>query len=371
VFARGSNNSNKEIQMSQSLRGSRARSRRLPRIAPTTRAIRSALALSATLVALSGSGVALAGTCTADPATNTVTCNGVFTDDVINSVDPGDVVVDLTLIVGSDGATTVDPTAGVNGITATWGNASVVSYADIGTVDADGVHLASNDATIANFGAIDVYTSAYGASAIDASTSEDLTVVNGGSLSVTSASDGVRAVTTYSGGGDIEIDNLEGASISADAGFGSDAIYADAHGNATVHNSGSIEAVSLDGRTNGVHLIARSGDVTLDNAGSIVAASVAGYAFGAVIHSYGGDALAYNSGSIVVDGGVDAAGLGRGRSLRAGGRRKFGRHRRGRLEIRHRHQREWPDGSVGNQHRFRLGFRRQLQGPRHQCPELG
>jgi hypothetical protein len=51
------------------------------KVSPTTRAIRSALAASATLLALAGSGTALAGTCSVT-GLNEVTCTGIFTDDV-------------------------------------------------------------------------------------------------------------------------------------------------------------------------------------------------------------------------------------------------------------------------------------------------
>ena len=53
----------------------KARSTRTIKVSPTTRAIRSALAVSATVLALSGSGVALAGTC-AVSALQTVSCDG-------------------------------------------------------------------------------------------------------------------------------------------------------------------------------------------------------------------------------------------------------------------------------------------------------
>src|SRR5688572_16733255 len=108
--------------MNRSKNGSATKNRsyRNMKLAPTTRAIRSALALSATMLALSGSGAAMAGTCIVT-GLQEVTCNGVFTDDVTNTVPVINVVPDLTLIVGDDGATTVDPAAGTNGITSTWG----------------------------------------------------------------------------------------------------------------------------------------------------------------------------------------------------------------------------------------------------------
>jgi hypothetical protein len=125
------------------------------KLTPTTRAVRSALAISATMLALSGSGAAFAGTC-AVTGLNEVTCNGVFTDDVTNTVPIIDLVPDLTLVVGTDGTTTVDPGAGSNGITSTWGgDATVVNYADIHVTDAFGIYMTSDDtADVDNRGSI-------------------------------------------------------------------------------------------------------------------------------------------------------------------------------------------------------------------------
>jgi outer membrane autotransporter protein len=255
--------------MTHSARGSRSRSPgRVLRVAPTTRAIRAALAASATLLALSGSSVALAGTCTT--GTPQIVCNGVFTDDVINSVNPSDVVQDLTLVVGTDGSTTVDPGLGTNGITSTWGgDAVVINYADIHTNQADGVYMSSaGTATVANYGSISVDTSKYGNNAIDASGAYGVTVVNGGSLLVTGAGVGVRTVVAYSYG-DVEVDNLEG---------------------------GYIGAVSDTRYAVGVTAVSYGGDVTIDNAGIIEAAGFAEAS--GVIANAGGDATVVNSGRI-------------------------------------------------------------------------
>jgi len=75
-------------------------------------------------------------------------------DDVTNTVPVINIVPDLTLVVGDDGSTTVDPAAGVSGITSTWGgDATVITYADISTDGADGVYMYSDDtATFYNGG---------------------------------------------------------------------------------------------------------------------------------------------------------------------------------------------------------------------------
>ena len=119
-------------------RHNQARINKTIKVAPTTRAIRAALAVSATMLALSGSGVALAGTC-AITSLNTVSCNGVFTETV-----PGTIFVptiDMTLVLGDSAPTSVTPAVGDIGIDAGWGgNVGVISQADITTDLADGVH---------------------------------------------------------------------------------------------------------------------------------------------------------------------------------------------------------------------------------------
>src|SRR4249919_649726 len=86
--------STKGSQMNGNKSGAGKRNIRTIKVAPTTRAIRAALALSATMLAMSGSGVAFAaGTCTSPvTAGDPVVCNGTFADDVYNYVSAGDIV---------------------------------------------------------------------------------------------------------------------------------------------------------------------------------------------------------------------------------------------------------------------------------------
>src|SRR5688500_13649066 len=82
----------------------KSRRTRIIRVAPITHAVRLALAASATVFALAGSGAALAQTCT-DEANNTVYCDGAFADPVAyESVD------DLTLVLGANSPTSVNVT---------------------------------------------------------------------------------------------------------------------------------------------------------------------------------------------------------------------------------------------------------------------
>ena len=136
--------------------GAARRNRRIrPKATATAQAIRRALALSAALLALGGSGLAMAQSCNST-ATLVVTCNGAFTDSVETYVNPGDLVADLTLVIGTDGTSTVNPPANVTGLTSTWGgDAVVITYADMNTSGADGVYMYSDDtATLTNDGAI-------------------------------------------------------------------------------------------------------------------------------------------------------------------------------------------------------------------------
>src|SRR5688500_6333548 len=97
---------------SKSGRRNTGRVTRTFKISPTTRAIRAALA---TMLALSGSGVAFAGDCVSNAA-DTMSCNGAFTETV-----PGTIfvpTVDLTLILGDEAPTSVIPLAGSIGIDA-------------------------------------------------------------------------------------------------------------------------------------------------------------------------------------------------------------------------------------------------------------
>src|SRR4029077_20886664 len=145
-------------------------------------------ALSATMLAMSGSGVAFAaGTCTSPvTAGDPVVCNGTFADDVSNYVDPGDFVPDMTLVVGSDGITTVDPADGVNGINAYWDDATVITSAEINVINADGVHV--NNHTVGgsvdafNYGSITSTGTTQGARGVDVHAYGTAVANNGGDV---------------------------------------------------------------------------------------------------------------------------------------------------------------------------------------------
>ncbi|MBB6189766.1 pertactin-like passenger domain-containing protein, partial [Rhodanobacter sp. MP7CTX1] len=284
-------------------------------VAPVTRAIRSALAISATLLALGGSGAAIAqGTCTFTTPT-TVSCDGAFTTTV-----PGTFftpIDDLTLVLGDTAPTSVTPAAGLMGIDANWsGNVRVFSYADITTVGASGIFAyGSTSATVFNEGSITTNVTAPGAKAMDVSAYGGVTVINGGPVNAysTGAYDVTTVSATAAHGGDLNVINYATGTITATAQDGNAiAVNASAYGGgvARVGNDGAISASSVNGIAIGVLAQSDSYLAFVDNLGSITATSTNGQSVGVlasgtyalVENSYGGA-----GGSIAVTSGQDAA----------------------------------------------------------------
>jgi outer membrane autotransporter protein len=313
------------MNASQSARSNKFRVSRTFRLAPTTRAIRAALAVSATMLALSGSGVAFAGTCVSD-APDTMSCNGVFTETV-----PGTIfvpTVDLTLILGDSAPTSVVPATGDIGVEADWGGiVGITSFADISTVGADGIHqYGSTSATLSNYGSIGTNVTADDANAVDISAYGDVTVVNDGEiLAYGSGLYDVTAVTAYALTGNISITNQDTGTIIATASDGN-AIAVDAYvfaGRAVVNNDGDIAASSATGDATGVHAQAsgafdaygnfQSGAATVLNNGSIAATADNGQAVGVYAGSLGFVSIS-NNGDVSAIGdlaiGIQASGSG-------------------------------------------------------------
>jgi len=273
------------------------------KLSPTTRAIRAALAISATVLALSGTGLAFAGTC-ASTAADTMSCNGDFTETV-----PGIIfapTVDLTLILGDSTPTSVIPLAGDVGIDASWGGmVGITSYADIITDGADGIHqYGSTSATLNNYGSISTSVTAADANAVDISAYGDLTVVNGGDITATgSGAYDVTAVTAYSQHGSVRITNQATGTITATASD-DDAVGVEAYvfgGYIRVYNDGEIAVSSVNGDATGIHAQAsgetdadgnfRVGNMRIFSNGSIEATSDNGQAVGIYANALFGSAL--------------------------------------------------------------------------------
>jgi len=288
-------------------------------VAPVTRAIRTALAISATLLALGGSGAAFAQTCVATSST-VETCEGIFTGTV-----PGTFftpVADLTLVLGDSAnsvPTSVTPAAGLMGIDAEWGgNVGVTSYADITTTGATGIFAyGSTSATVNNSGSITTDVTAPGAKAMDISAYGDVTVVNSGAVKAYSTgSNDVTAVNASSLFGNADVYNKFGGTITASAQDGNAiAVDESAYSAPQFRNEGAIIASSVNGIAIGVLEQSSTSESIWENFGSVTVTSTNGQAVGALVS--GASAYAENlgytayfgplSGHITVTSGADAA----------------------------------------------------------------
>lgn len=272
------------------------------KVAPVTRAVRAALAVSAAAFALAGSGAAFAGDCTT-PVDNVIRCNGDFIDTLNFAVE------DLTLVVGDESPSTVVPGPGDVGILADWtGSIGVTNHADITTYAADGIHATgAGDIAIDNSGSV----SAYGTGdiiAVYAHSSEgDVSVVNSGSLyaySYDSLGDGI-----FASGASVDVTNSAGGDILVGGDDWAAGIEAQGDDLTTVRNDGAIAAYSLGGGyAFGIYATGGEGGVTIGNTGTINAQGF--YANGIYVQS-SGDVAIDNSGT-VAGGGLYTSVLGTG-----------------------------------------------------------
>ncbi|HEY8683604.1 MAG TPA: hypothetical protein VIM06_10575, partial [Rhodanobacter sp.] len=279
-------------------------------VAPVTRAIRAALAISFTLLALGGSGAAVAQSCVfTTPATET--CEGAFTSTL---PDPAffTPVADLTLVLGDSAhsvPTSVNPAAGLMGIDASWGgNVGVTSYADITTVGATGLFAyGSTSATVNNQGSITTNVTAAGAKAMDVNAYGDVSVINNGPVNAYSTGVyDVTAVNAYSVYGKVTVDNQAAGTITASAQDGNAiALYASAYGDSVVSNEGAITAYSASGVAAGVIAYAFQGDASVTNSGNISATSGNYQAVGLIASASHGYATVSNAGTVSATGGQD------------------------------------------------------------------
>ncbi|MET0892840.1 MAG: hypothetical protein ABWY01_04660, partial [Pseudoxanthomonas sp.] len=285
--------------------GQAGRRKRLA-VTPIAGAVRSVLALSGTLLALMGSGAALAGTCDLS-APNTLSCNGDF----FNTAPDGPFVpvVDMTLILGDEVPTTVTPLAGQAGVEATWGgNVGVTSFADITTDGASGMLVfGTTSATVDNQGIITTHVSAAGAMALDVYANGDISIGNSGEILAegTGIYD-VTAINAYSSNGDVLIGNLATGTVGATAQDGNAVgLMSFAMGAGTVSNEGAITATSVHGVAIGVLNQTYGGDASVTNSGSITADAAYYQGIGVLASSGNGSARVGNTGSVTVSGGED------------------------------------------------------------------
>jgi hypothetical protein len=288
-----------------------SRKPRAPRLAATAVAIRNGLAVSAAVLALSGSGVAFAaGTC-APSATATVSCNGDFGDTVNNSINPGDIVTDLTLVLGDVAPTTVTPSFGAIGVVGNWdGAVGITTYADIRTYAAEGVLAYGDTVTLNNHGHILTYAASYGDEAVEIRASGNAEVDNIGSIYNLGYWAPVTAVNEVSYFGTAHLDNEAGASITAvDYVYNATGAVVSAFSDeAHLENAGTISASSTFGYVHGAEVHAGYG-ASLANSGVISADSTYSQAFGAYLTAVNGNIGVDNSGAISASGRTHTVGL--------------------------------------------------------------
>ncbi|MEO7065757.1 MAG: hypothetical protein ABI114_02510 [Rhodanobacter sp.] len=224
---------------------------RIIKSSPLAHAMRMAFAAS---LALTGSGMAFAGTCTVSAASS-VECVGAFTDSITY---PN--VSDLTLVIGPGGVpTSVIPAVGAFGIDVTSpGNIGVIDFADITTVGASGIHVFGADsAAISNSGTVHTSVSTGGASALDISADGDVAVINDGAVDASSSGvydvTAIRAESTGTGH-TVSVDNQATGTVTATAadGFAIGIDGSAINGDVIINNDGAISATSTYSVADGI-----------------------------------------------------------------------------------------------------------------------
>ncbi|PRH82587.1 hypothetical protein [Arenimonas caeni] len=267
-------------------KGYRARN---PQVAPVTKAVRSALAVSAlALAAVSGTAFAC------DPpvvvgSTTSIECNDpAYATSII-----GNAVDDLTVVINNlGGGVAITPGLGEVGIgLSAGGNASLGIYGGttITTNGAAGVSVfAYGQADVTNAGSI----YATDANGIEVIGFDGASVVNDGSVNVTGSGylQGISVVSPY---GLAEVVNNGSVDVYSD--FIAIGVYAGGAGGASITNNDTVSAYGLDGGAGLVAYGYQSG-VTIDNQGAVYAGSKYGIALGIV--GLGDDANINNDGYV-------------------------------------------------------------------------
>ena len=277
-------------------------------VAPVTRAVRAALAVSLTLLALGSSSAAFAaGTCVfAAPATTS--CDGAF---IGTTQHPNFTPIDdPTLVRDHAVPNSVTPANGLIGIDANGGGSVGTTHADITTVGDDEIFAPSpGSASVGAAHGTITYASVTDAKLLGTEAFDDVNYVNNGPINAygTGAYD-VTAVNSYSATGGDTVDNQAAGTINAVAQDGNAvAINASGYTNATVTNEGAITASSVNGVAVGVIAQAYNGNASATNSGSITATSTGYQAVGILASSNAGYASVINSGSVTASGGQDQA----------------------------------------------------------------
>lgn len=287
------------------------RSHATPAVAPITRAIRAALAVSATALALSSPVVSLAaGTGSYDATRNTYACNRAFSQTFPDAslVPP----VDLTVVPGDQSPTSVNPATALAGIDAACaGDVSAIAY--IGTsLDTSGVVDALE------FGSVDDVTLVGGGDAF-----ADVTSANafslGSDISIGNQTDGTFEIG-FEGviNADSFIDGFSGIAAAAVTSF------APVDNNVDISVSGYGNVVGLDVFDPYSARLNNNADITVEAAvdayGLAFATAARVSSLDAAVFNYGGiSATAYADGYSAWARGVDSFGYSVGSTVHNAG----------------------------------------------------
>jgi len=275
----------------------KVRRTRVIKVSKTARAIKTALAMSAVMLSLAGTGQAWAGTCASlgTPTTNCtdVTNGGPWNNDTISQGDfPVAADPNETVLGGVLGPTNVTNGGfGFDGVYADWdgdNNVVIGGFAVITVSGADGVsvladttYLGVAEADIDVGGIINVDSYTYGDNAIQAYGYTGVSIDIGGTgAAITSNvtnNYNVYSVTAFAQNGDVNINNNEASPF----------VY-------------GIAAISYTGNATAVNAVADDGDVNITGNGdffAVVTGDGAGTgANSTAIHAYGYDDVTINVG---------------------------------------------------------------------------
>jgi hypothetical protein len=285
-------------------------------VATITKAVRSVL--TASTLALAISPVAWAGDCTAPAPGTAIQCDGAFTDAVAYSGE------DLTLIVGANTPTNVTVTNvgaavsafALNSVDVTVA-AEISAYSDVG--DAFGVYAYAieGDTTVVNTGPISAVSEFGLADGIFASGGQNVTVDNGGDVSV-SGYTWAAGIEAGSDDGSVAVNNGGAIDVALSGDVYAPGNYASATGifakgsaGAQVTTSDS-SSIAISNAVNGIGISATSyGDTSVTNAGTVNIGQGSLYATGihAVVSAEAGSASVDNSGAIEAVGSFSATGI--------------------------------------------------------------
>jgi outer membrane autotransporter protein len=299
----------------------------------TAAAVRAGLLATTAMLALAGSGISFAQTCTpaAPAAGGTTTCSGAFTDSVNNHFTDN---TDITVVL--DDTVTVDPASGFVGIDLSANGDITLDSSGVFTVyNADAIYVyGSTSATVGVYGDVYNYAADNTDSAVEAYSLGDVAVTIGAAVSTYGYNGTAYTVEAFSDTGDVTIDVQQYASVDATSYNGNAlGVWAQANnaGDVTMTNAGDISATTTYGNyawgtslyaynaaslTNsgsisatgyynayGAHLWAYDGDATVTNDGGTISASASNYsddayAVGVYAYSYNGSSSITNSGDI-------------------------------------------------------------------------